>query len=54
MIKPKYKKGLDVSQLARAAVEQAIGAPLKPTKIATVQVMAPNPKTKRPSAKRRS
>jgi hypothetical protein len=30
MIKPKYKKGLDVSQLARAAVEQAIGRQLTP------------------------
>jgi hypothetical protein len=30
MIKPKYKKGLDSIQLARAGVEQAIGGPLKP------------------------
>jgi hypothetical protein len=41
MIKPKYKKGLDVTQLAHAGVEQAIGAQLKP----------PNPKSPQ-SAKR--
>jgi hypothetical protein len=29
MMKPKYKKNLDVSQLARAGVERAIGGPLK-------------------------
>lgn len=28
MIKPKYRKNLDAIQLARAGVEQAIGAPL--------------------------
>jgi hypothetical protein len=30
MIKPRYKKGLDVSQLARSIVEYATGGPLTP------------------------
>jgi hypothetical protein len=30
MIKPKYKKGIDLSQLARLTVEYATGAPLVP------------------------
>lgn len=32
MIKPKYKKGLDISQLARSVVEYATGDPLTPRK----------------------
>jgi hypothetical protein len=32
MIKPKYKKGLDVSQLARSIVEHATRVPLTPPK----------------------
>ena len=46
MIKPKYKKGLDVTQLARAGVEHAIGGPLKPPSPKSPQSM--KPKTKRP------
>jgi hypothetical protein len=30
MIKPKYKKGMDFSQIARSAVEHAINEPLFP------------------------
>lgn len=36
MIKPKYRKGLDFSQLARSVVERAIAAPLTPKKITYV------------------
>jgi len=32
MIKPKYKKGMDFSQIARSTVEQAIGGTLTPLK----------------------
>ena len=36
MIKPKYRKNLDPIQLARAGVEQAIGAPLTLSKPSSV------------------
>jgi len=32
MIKPKRRKGLDISQLARSIVEEATGEPLTPRK----------------------
>jgi hypothetical protein len=44
MIKPKYKKGLDFSQLARSVVEHATGvsltlpAKIKPTKKTKVRM----------------
>jgi hypothetical protein len=31
MIKPKYKKGMDFSQIARSAVEYAVQVPLTPS-----------------------
>jgi hypothetical protein len=51
MVKPKYKKGMDLSQLARSIVEYATGGPLTANKDKTIPSLL-TPRKKRPQLKK--